>query len=103
MPRLTIRLAEAALADLESVREWYASQGVPDVGERFLAEILGRVRTLRDHPEMGRIVPEFDQPTLRELIHPPYRIVYRLDESRLYVVRVWRSERWLRLSRDESD
>ena len=71
--------------------------------ERFLTEILARVHTLRDHPEMGRIVPEFDQPTLRELIHPPFGIVYRLEKPRLYIVRVWRSERLLRLSRDEVD
>jgi len=69
MPRVTIRLAGSALADLDSVRNWYAEQGVPDIGERFLSKILERVGTLRDHPEMGRIVPEFDQPTLRELIH----------------------------------
>ena len=103
MPRITIRLAESALADLDSVRDWYAEQGVPDIGERFLTEILERVHTLRDHPEIGRIVPEFDQPTLRELIHPPFRIVYRLEKSRLYIVRVWRSERLLRLSRDGVD
>ncbi len=103
MPRVTIRLAETALADLDSVRNWYAEQGVPDIGERLLAEILERVNTLRDHPEKGRIVPEFDQPTLRELMHPPFRIVYRLEKSRLYIVRVWRSERLLRLSEDEVD
>ena len=103
MPRVTIRLAETALADLDNVRNWYAEQGVPDIGERLLAKILERVNTLRDHPEKGRIVPEFAQPTLRELIHTPFRIVYRLGKSRLYIVRVWRSERLLRLSEDEVD
>lgn len=101
--RITIRLSESALADLASLREWYAEQGVPDIGERFLAEILERIEGLRDHPEMGRTVPEFGQPTLRELIHPPFRIVYRREKSRLQVVRVWRSERPLRLSRDVAD
>jgi len=103
MPRVAIRLAESALADLDSVRDWYVEQGVPDIGDRFLADILQRVNTLRDHPETGRIVPEFDQTTLRELIHRPFRIVYRLQKSRLYIVRVWRSERLLRLSEDEVD
>ena len=103
MPRIAIRLSEAALADLASLRDWYTEQGVPDIGGRFLNEILERIETLRDHPRMGRIVPEFDQPTLRELIHPPFRIVYRLEKSRLHVVRVWRSERLLRLSRDIAD
>ena len=102
MPRIIVRLAESALTDLAGVRDWYAEQGVPETGERVLTEILERIQTLRDHPEKGRIVPEFDQPTLRELIHPPFRIVYRLERPRVSVVRVWRSERLLRLSRDES-
>ena len=68
MPRVTIRLAETALADLGSVRDSYAEQGVPDIGERFLAEILERVSTLRDHPEKGRIVP--DPPTAQPLSRP---------------------------------
>jgi hypothetical protein len=38
-------------------------------------------------------VPEFDEPFLRELIRPPFRIVYRRDPEHVPVVRVWRSER----------
>ncbi|MDJ0891444.1 MAG: type II toxin-antitoxin system RelE/ParE family toxin, partial [Gammaproteobacteria bacterium] len=30
---------------------------------------------------------------LRELIRPPFRIVYRRDPKHVRVVRVWRSER----------
>jgi toxin ParE1/3/4 len=68
---------------------------VPDVGERLLGEIVASIEALADHPDMGRIVPEFDQPLLRELIRPPFRIVYRRDPQRVRVVRVWRSERLL--------
>ena len=50
---------------------------------------------------MGRVVPEFDQPFLRELIHPPFRIVYRREPERIRVVWVWRSERLLQLPTDE--
>jgi len=70
---------------------------VPDVGVRLVAEVFQRVQALVDHPDMGRVVPEFDQPFLRELIHPPFRIVYRRDPQRLRIVRVWRSERLLHL------
>ena len=44
------------------------------------------------------MVPEFGLVQLREIIHPPFRIVYRLAEGRVRVVRVWRSERLLDLS-----
>jgi plasmid stabilization system protein ParE len=41
------------------------------------------------HPNMGWVVLEFDQSFLRELIHTPFRIVYRRDPKRVRVVRVW--------------
>ncbi|WP_275098969.1 type II toxin-antitoxin system RelE/ParE family toxin [Sedimenticola hydrogenitrophicus] len=97
MPSVVISFAESALQDLEAVRAWYAEQGVPEVGARLLAEVFQRVQPLADHPDMGRVVPEFDQPFLRELIHPPFRIVYRRDPQRVRIVRVWRSERLLRV------
>ena len=97
MSAITISFAESALADLEEVRAWYTEQGVPEAGEKLIAEVFQRVQALADHPDMGRVVPEFDQTFLRELIHPPFRIVYRRDTGRARIVRVWRSERLLRL------
>jgi len=92
---MVISFAESALRDLEQVRVWYAEQGVPDVGARLVVEIFQHVQSLADHPDIGRVVPEFDQPFLRELIHPPFRLVYRRDPERIRIVRVWRSERQL--------
>jgi plasmid stabilization system protein ParE len=92
-----VGFAESALSDLTGIQEWYSEQGVPEVGDQLVAEIFQRVEALADHPEIGRIVPEFDQPFLRELIYPPFRVVYRRDPSRVRIVRVWRSERLLRL------
>jgi len=94
---MVISFAESALRDLDEVRAWYAEQGVPDVGARLVEEVFRRVQALADHPDMGRVVPEFDQLFLRELIHPPFRIVYRRDPQRVRIVRVWRSERLLHL------
>ena len=101
MAKVAIRIAESALADLESIRTWYAEQDVPEVGERLIGEIVASIEALVDHPDMGRIVPEFDQCFLRELIRPPFRIVYRRDPAHVRVVRVWRSERLLELSGKE--
>ena len=67
------------------------------MGERLLLEILEHIETLADHPEIGRTVPEFGQTFLRELMHPRFRIVFRLDPGRVRIVRVWRGERLLRL------
>jgi toxin ParE1/3/4 len=92
-----ISFAESAVGDLEAMRAWYAEQHVPDVGERLLREAISQVERLADYPESGRMVPEFGLAQLREIIHPPFRIVYRLDDDRVRVVRVWRGERLLKL------
>ena len=98
MPTKTIAsFAPSALRDIQEMQAWYAEQLVPEIGERFAREIIEKVEALQAHPDMGCIVPEFGVVTLRELIHPPFRIVYRHDGSRVRVVRVWRSERLLKL------
>ena len=103
MPAITIRFAESAVADLEEIKRWYAEQDVSDVGDRLISEIFERVETLRDHPDIGRVVPEFDQPFLRELVHPPFRIVYRREPKHVQIVRVWRSERLLQLPKSAEE
>jgi len=40
---------------------------VIEVSDRLIAEIFQRVEALADHPDIGRIVPEFDRAFLREL------------------------------------
>lgn len=100
MAQLRVQFAQSALDDLTAILDWYEEQAAPDVGRRLVGEIFGRVESLVDHPDMGRVVPEFGQPFLRELIHPPFRIVYRRDPTVISVVRVWCSERLLRLSDD---
>jgi plasmid stabilization system protein ParE len=96
-PRHAISFAESAVTDLEDIRAWYAELGVPEVGERLLREVVSCAERLAEFPESGRIVPEFGIAPLREIIHPPFRIVYRIDPKRVRVVRVWRSERLLRV------
>ncbi len=94
---LPIIFTESAILDLEQIRDYYREQLVPDIGERFLQEIIAKVEELPTHPSQGRIVPEFNQPHLRELIHPPFRIVYRLTSKQIAIARIWRSERLLKL------
>ena len=97
MPLARISFAESALSDLAGIQAWYGEEGVREVGDRFVSALFERVETLAGHPDIGRIVPEFGQPFLRELIHPPFRIVYRREPRRVRIVRIWRSERLLRL------
>ena len=93
----TITFTISAINDLDDMRAWYAEQQVPAGGDKLLREIVSQVERLGAFPESGRVVPEFGLANLRELIFPPFRIIYRLDESKVRVVRVWRSERHLKI------
>ncbi|MEE9913756.1 MAG: type II toxin-antitoxin system RelE/ParE family toxin [Deltaproteobacteria bacterium] len=96
-PKKTITFAASAFDDLKGIRAWYNDQQVPDVGNKLLDEIISQVEKLADFPESGRIVPEFGIAHLREIIYPPFRIVYRLDGHKIRIIRVWRSERLLKM------
>jgi toxin ParE1/3/4 len=92
-----ILFTESALVDLEDILVWHSKQQVPDVGKRLVQEIIAKVEQLSDYPESGRIVSEFEMKTVRELIQPPFRVVYRLDTEKIWIIQVWRSERLLAL------
>jgi len=92
---MKIFFSESALSDLEEIKGYYLSEGVSQVGEDFVVSIIEHTETLQDNPDIGRMVPEFQEPNLRELIHPPFRIVYLRESSSIHIVRIWRSERLL--------
>jgi len=98
MAKVSIQFSPSALNDLQTIAAWYNDQGVPDIGRQTLTNLMNATKKLIDYPEMGRVVPEFNMPALRELIRPPFRIVYRLEQAQtISVIRVWRSERMLEL------
>jgi len=53
--------------------------------------LITRAESVAAFPEIGRVVPEFRQPNLREVICRSYRVIYRLrrDEERIDIVRFW--------------
>ena len=94
---MKLLIAVSALNDLLDIKIYYQEQGVEHIGDKWVAEIIAHLDILIEHPEIGRIVPEFAEPNIRELIHPPFRVVYWLDNPIIHVIRVWRSERLLQL------
>ena len=94
---MKVCLTDSAVNDLREINLFYEEQLVPKVGQRFVAEILDRIETLIDNPDIGRVVPEFATDNIRELIHKPFRVVYLRESSSIFIIRVWRSERILEL------
>lgn len=59
----------------------------------FGYELISETERLQEFPELGRIVPEYRNDYIREIVFRPYRIVYRLDHERelCEIARVWHS------------
>lgn len=94
---MIITLTDSAYEDLIDIKEHYILEGVEHIGEKHVTDIFEHIENLSEHPQMGRIVPEYGLTSIRELIHPPYRIVYLLKTDEVQIIRVWRSERLLKL------
>lgn len=81
-----------AIRDVESIRAFIA-QDSPSYAHLEARRIVAAVERLRAFPESGRPVPERQDPTIREVITSPYRIVYRLRAGVTEVVTVFRASR----------
>jgi len=53
-------------------------------------------KSLSQFPESGRIVPEIDDPEIRERFVYSYRVIYRVETDRLLIVAVVHGRRLLR-------
>jgi toxin ParE1/3/4 len=55
--------------------------------EKWKREIFRKTDQLTDHPRSGRMVPEYNEPDLREIISGNYRLIYRIKdhESKVYM------------------
>lgn len=92
---MKVSVSISAFDDLEGIISYYNEQGAPDIGSNFVKAIIQHMQVLSDHPDLGRVVPEFEQEHIREIIHKPFRVIYQRNVSSIEIIRVWRSERLL--------
>jgi len=83
----TLIWTEAALGDLEAISAFIA-QDSPHFAATTVDAITAAVEKAREFPQIGRIVPEFGDPRLREVIWRDYRLVYHVDRGRIAVTAV---------------
>ncbi len=78
---------EPAIEDLEAIRD-YIARDSEVYAASFIERIITAVEILVDLPEIGRMVPETDQPGIRELIFHEYRIIYRVQQNAVQILTV---------------
>ena len=91
-----IKWTNPAKNDLKDIIK-YLSKDSSKYGNYFLLRILEKIEDLVEFPKIGRIVPEFGDTNLRELIFQKYRIIYKLYEDIIEIVRIIHGSRLLRI------
>ena len=75
-----VRWTPQALSDLEATTEFIARDSY-HYASLFVLDILAAVQRVERFPKSGRMVPEKNEPKVREIIFGNYRIVYRLRDE----------------------
>ena len=81
MKRVILR---PALADIREIVSFIRLDR-PRTAIQWRSELYSRLDVLRTWPLAGRIVPEFENPAIREIIVGNYRAMYRLSTERVEV------------------
>ena len=69
---------------LEAVE--FIAQDRPRTAAMWLEKLLELVGTLAVFEQQGRVVEEIGLPAYREILHAPYRVIYRVDAARVVIL-----------------
>ena len=72
---------DAAQADVKEIRRYIAADS-PAAAADVVRRLRSEARRLARYPQLGRTVPEYGDPAIREIIVAPYRSMYRFLEDR---------------------
>ncbi len=89
---MKIKWTDPSVRDLENIYE-YIKKDSEYYAAIFVEKIIKAPEILVKYPEIGRIVPEYEEETLRELIISPYRIIYRINIDFVSILTVIHSSR----------
>ena len=78
---------DPAWEDLAAAAE-YIARDSEAYAAAFVQEIKDAATSLSEMAERGQIVPEFGDPSIRELLVRPYRLVYSLNARQVTILAI---------------
>ena len=66
----------------------YISRDRPDAARQWAEGVFDAVDQLASFPGQGRVVPEVGRPSIRELIHGEYRVIYKVEAKAIGILTV---------------
>lgn len=87
---------EISIEDLKEIFE-YIAEASKRYAEITVNKIYLHAQIIINNPYAGRIVPEINKKSIREIVSGNYRIIYQLvNESQVDILRVYHSARLLK-------
>ena len=96
-----VKWMPSALNDLKSIKEYIARDSIY-YADKLANDIINKSSKLETFPKMGRVVPEIGDPSVREITHASYRIIYELYDDDVNIVAVIHGKRLLQNAFDDT-
>ena len=80
-----VEWTDPAWDDLAAIAE-YIARDSEYYAAAFVQEIKEAAASLAEFAERGQIVPEFADPSIRELLVKSYRLMYRVSEKKVVIL-----------------
>jgi len=84
---MKISWSPLAVERLEGIYE-YISVDNNSAAQKLVKSIFKKIETLSKNPERGRKVPEANREEIREVFEGEYRIIYRIESKRIFVLTI---------------
>ena len=81
----SVKWTTAAWIDLADLADYIAKDS-EYYAATFVREVRDAARSLRQFAERGTIVPELDDPSVRELYIGQYRLTYEISKRKVFIL-----------------
>ena len=85
--KMKIFWSPLAAQRLEDIFEYISTENSV-AAFKMIERIFKKVETISKFPRRGRKVPEANREEIRELFESDYRIIYRIESKRIYVLSI---------------
>jgi plasmid stabilization system protein ParE len=66
----------------------YIARDSPYYAQKVAKDILKATEKLAFFPKQGKKVPELNRPDMREILLYSYRLIYKVESNRIYILRL---------------
>ena len=90
----SITWTESALNDINNIAD-FISRDSEFYAKQFVKKLIAATLKLESFPEIGKPLRELPQSIYKEIFFKKYRIIYRIDAEKVYIISVHHSARLL--------